>query len=278
MIVIFEDSLVISDHEYIGISYMLEKSLGDYSVVFAQCNDRVKGKLLSTIKIRENNESIIVFIDLIADNHNTWGIYESLIKVILKYNFENVYVIPIVCSEHIFNMAFNRYITNSECAYAIKDRCKYKHLINCKSYEKFCKKVLRLYKDKSIYENIVDEGKYSFYSCDTYDFGMELEYGEKLDVLSESLLGNIDTNIVDVIYRNFQLFLKQVADYESDAEYNTWDASAIVKCHNMYMEYLRSYKDDVIEAMEESIRIANDPNVKKYTDVHEMFNEILKDE
>jgi DNA-damage-inducible protein J len=38
------------------------------------------------------------------------------------------------------------------------------------------------------------------------------------------------------------------------------------------------YKDEVIEAMEESKRIANDPNVKKYTDVHEMFKEILNDE
>ena len=36
-------------------------------------------------------------------------------------------------------------------------------------------------------------------------------------------------------------------------------------------------KPEVIEAMEEAKRISRDPNVKHYTDVKEMFKEILED-
>lgn len=37
------------------------------------------------------------------------------------------------------------------------------------------------------------------------------------------------------------------------------------------------FKPEVIEAMEEAKRISRDPNVKGYTDVKEMFKEILED-
>lgn len=37
------------------------------------------------------------------------------------------------------------------------------------------------------------------------------------------------------------------------------------------------FKPEVIEAMEEAKRISRDPNVKHYTDVKEMFKEILED-
>ena len=37
------------------------------------------------------------------------------------------------------------------------------------------------------------------------------------------------------------------------------------------------YKSEVIEAMEEAKRISRDPNVKSYTDVSQMFKEILAD-
>ena len=35
---------------------------------------------------------------------------------------------------------------------------------------------------------------------------------------------------------------------------------------------------ETLEALEESERISKDPNVKSYTDVNEMFREILEDE
>lgn len=38
------------------------------------------------------------------------------------------------------------------------------------------------------------------------------------------------------------------------------------------------YKPEVIAAMEEAKKISRDPNVKSYTDVSEMFKEILADE
>lgn len=38
------------------------------------------------------------------------------------------------------------------------------------------------------------------------------------------------------------------------------------------------FKPEVIEAMEEAKQISHDPNVKGYTDVKQMFNEILEDE
>lgn len=45
-----------------------------------------------------------------------------------------------------------------------------------------------------------------------------------------------------------------------------------------YPEDVWEYKSDVIEAMEEAKRISRDPNVKGYTDVKQMFKEILEDE
>ena len=41
-------------------------------------------------------------------------------------------------------------------------------------------------------------------------------------------------------------------------------------------KYLES-KPEIIEAMEEAKRISRDPSVKHYTDVKEMFKEILED-
>ena len=40
---------------------------------------------------------------------------------------------------------------------------------------------------------------------------------------------------------------------------------------------LPRYKSEVIEAMEEAKRISRDPNIKSYTDVSQMFKEILAD-
>ena len=37
------------------------------------------------------------------------------------------------------------------------------------------------------------------------------------------------------------------------------------------------FKSEIIEAMEEAKRISKDPSVKHYTDVKEMFKEILED-
>lgn len=38
------------------------------------------------------------------------------------------------------------------------------------------------------------------------------------------------------------------------------------------------YKQEVVEAMDEAMRITADPNVKSYMDVKQMFKEILEDE
>ena len=44
-----------------------------------------------------------------------------------------------------------------------------------------------------------------------------------------------------------------------------------------YPEETLEFKPEVIEAMEEARRISRDPNVKGYTDVKQMFKEILED-
>lgn len=44
-----------------------------------------------------------------------------------------------------------------------------------------------------------------------------------------------------------------------------------------YPEDSLEFKTEVIEAMEEAKRISRDPNVKGYTDVKQMFKEILED-
>lgn len=49
-----------------------------------------------------------------------------------------------------------------------------------------------------------------------------------------------------------------------------------------FIAFLRSIteipNEETQQAMLEAERIANDPNVKKYTDVDEMFEELLKDD
>ena len=44
-----------------------------------------------------------------------------------------------------------------------------------------------------------------------------------------------------------------------------------------YPEDIWEFKPEVIEAMEEAKRISRDSNVKAYTDVKQMFKEILED-
>ena len=45
-----------------------------------------------------------------------------------------------------------------------------------------------------------------------------------------------------------------------------------------YPEESREFKPEVLEAMEEARKISRDPTVKSYTDVKEMFREILNDD
>lgn len=45
-----------------------------------------------------------------------------------------------------------------------------------------------------------------------------------------------------------------------------------------YPEEAREFRPEVIEAMEEAKKISRDPNVKSYTNVKEMFREILEDD
>lgn len=44
-----------------------------------------------------------------------------------------------------------------------------------------------------------------------------------------------------------------------------------------YPEDMWEFKPEVIEAMEEAKKISRDPNIKGYTDVRQMFKEILED-
>lgn len=44
-----------------------------------------------------------------------------------------------------------------------------------------------------------------------------------------------------------------------------------------YPEDVLEFRPEVIEAMEEAKRISRDSNVKGYTDVKQMFKEILED-
>lgn len=75
------------------------------------------------------------------------------------------------------------------------------------------------------------------------------------------LLEGLGLNLSDAI----NMFLRQVILRKGipfDVAYpeNTWE-----------------FKPEVIEAMEEAKQISRDPNVKGYTDVKQMFREILED-
>ena len=45
----------------------------------------------------------------------------------------------------------------------------------------------------------------------------------------------------------------------------------------VYPKDVRKFKPEVVEAIEEAKRISRDPNVKGYTDVKQMFKEILEE-
>lgn len=53
-------------------------------------------------------------------------------------------------------------------------------------------------------------------------------------------------------------------------------------CYNLFTGAYRwgraELNKETLEAMEEAERISKDPNVKSYTDIGEMFREILEDE
>lgn len=71
------------------------------------------------------------------------------------------------------------------------------------------------------------------------------------------LLEGLGLNLSDAV----NIFLKQV-----------------ILCNGIPFEVrYPEYKPEVIEAMKEAKRISRDPNAKKYTDVEQMFKEILED-
>ena len=84
---------------------------------------------------------------------------------------------------------------------------------------------------------------------------------EATKIKAVELLEGLGLNLSDAV----NMFLRQVILQKGiPFEVNTL---------KMYLEF----KPEVIEAMEEAKRISRDSNVKGYTDVKQMFKEILED-
>lgn len=85
----------------------------------------------------------------------------------------------------------------------------------------------------------------------------QIRIDERTKKQAVELLEGLGLNLSDAV----NIFLKQVVLHKG------------IPFDIKYPEF----KPEVIEAMEEAKKISRDPNVKSYTDVKEMFKEILED-
>jgi len=108
MIFIFEDSDTVSiesGNVYVGISYLLKyvyEGIQNVAIDFARSNMLLKKRVQYFVENREIDEVIYVYMDLVADNVNTWGIFYSLIRNIVDKQLRNIFIIPIPSIEYIF--------------------------------------------------------------------------------------------------------------------------------------------------------------------------------
>jgi hypothetical protein len=239
MIVISEDSLKNSKDMFIGTSYMMDKIFDNAKIVFAGSNDSVIHKLENLI---DKNDIILVFVDLIADNQSTWGVYIANIRYILQSSVENhnVFVIPFPCIEFVFNKAFGEFALEKDYNECMISRGDYKKFKNCKNFERFCKSVLYNYEDVTIGKNVI-EGDYSFYRDDSCFEYMMLKYSAKLDMVKNVLVRNSTDGLIELIQQLFLDFLEQVNFYRGIEGYETWSTDAITDMHNAYIDYISNY-------------------------------------
>lgn len=93
----------------------------------------------------------------------------------------------------------------------------------------------------------------------------QIRIDEKIKMQASELLEGLGLNLSEAV----NMFLRQVILHRG--------LPFSVAYPELYPEDIWKFKPEVIEAMEEGKRISRDPDVKSYTDVDEMFEEMLND-
>ena len=128
--------------------------------------------LQDVLDVINQNETYIIYVDVVPDNRNTVELYKKLQEVVRVNKMDNVYLMPIPCIEYYVIKAFCESedvdIQNVLKRRAYKDSEFVKITLKgvCNSFEVYCKKVLGHKPDvcKRIKKKTIRSGK--FYSTD----------------------------------------------------------------------------------------------------------------
>lgn len=266
MIFIFEDRFEIREQGtlagYKGISYLLQFIYTDTDVqlIFAESNRLLKSKLIEAVSKRIEDEPIIIYMDLVADNKGTWGIFQKLVQVIMQNDYKSVYVIPIPSIEYAFICSIGYICADQDILQLMMKRALYRQekIFVCskynkegrRSFEKFTKVILEKGFRADIAHNRIKLKEYNFYNSTTNEFGRDISVCEKswsvwkalrvfADPADNSDFGSGDINAVDVIQNEVGLFLDHVEMY---IEERYIDRSHLNQFKSDYMRYMAFLK------------------------------------
>lgn len=225
------------------------------NVIFAEANSKVKDELLH-VKEKDVEEKGIVFVDLVADNMNTWGVFKTLIDIVIDKEWRNVAIIPIPCMEFCFMQAFESMITD-RCDYELMiQRDMYKNSEVYKkgylrgnerenSFETFCKAIKRSYLPVDACKVSFNINNKSFYNTFV---GLRNEPKSMMEKYTK-LLGKLpvyprvgyikgkEGDIVTSIRREVSEFEKQVMSY-MPSEATKCVLSKLLSSVNQYIAFL----------------------------------------
>ncbi len=159
-------------------SIYLDNVYGRENVSFAMGSGNLKKVINSSIKDKSGKE-IFVYVDVVPDNINT---IDTLLDLLSSfYQYSNVFIIPIFCSEYVvlryldsinaLNKIYRRIInleTNPKELYEFS---------NCVNFEKVCKQILYSVRDK--YEFILK----SITIQDSVKFVLEYQYFKDSNII-----------------------------------------------------------------------------------------------
>lgn len=267
MIFIFEDRLEIKEKglvvKYVGTSYLLKYVYDNTNILvyFAESNIFLKRTLLKFVSVRKEDEPIILYMDLVADNRSTWGIFCNLIEIVLRNQFRNVYILPIPSIEYSFILSIKDLCHNHDDLVLMQNRGLYRdselfkkskyNKDGKKSFEKYTKVILEKCFRQDISKNQVDIGTNNFYNSTTQELNKEITVNEKSWRLWSKLpiLKNLESNIyfktvnldIIIVIKNLvKIFLKQMELYSTNNYVEDFNSSWFNKHYEEYIAFLES--------------------------------------
>lgn len=258
MYMIFEDKLVVNEEkrQYVGVSYLITEAFRntDVKVVFAESNAGLKTRLKDLAHNAEEGSPIFVFIDLVADNQNTWGLYSRLVDIACESERAMICVVPVPCIEYCYLNAFHGLLTERHDYEMMMRKEHYtKSAVykqgflkaNDSSFEKFCKCVRRTYLP-------YDANKTSFYMEDKSFYNSFLGISnEPLTVIQKgwkvvtmlsvvSTCGSVvyvNSNLVEILDEMYRGFEEQ-ADYYNRIGFSVGNVLRVRKKYEKHKKYL----------------------------------------